>query len=214
MQPHSSMSNQCTLTSQVCGSIPQQPEHSTFTETTLIARFRGRTWGPSGANRTQVGPMLVPWTLLSGQVWCLDDVDLLSRIFRKHSKHDLEHEHIYMCNGHGLYAYNGYALFDISCQISITLFYLIRTKLFIHSFSIRLVSIDLRMVSANERTCHICNAFSHWLRRLHIWNIFSHWLRPFSHDLRLWIDSGPWCLLVNSYLFMYPFSIQTITIMI
>ena len=34
---------------------------------TLIARFMGPTWGPSGAGRTQVGPMLVPWTLLSGQ---------------------------------------------------------------------------------------------------------------------------------------------------
>ena len=32
-----------------------------------IARFTGgQTWGPSGANRTQVGPMLAPWTLLSG----------------------------------------------------------------------------------------------------------------------------------------------------
>ena len=30
-----------------------------------IARFMGLTWGPSGANRTQVGPMLAPWTLLS-----------------------------------------------------------------------------------------------------------------------------------------------------
>ena len=26
----------------------------------------GPTWGPSGTDRTQVGPMLVPWTLLSG----------------------------------------------------------------------------------------------------------------------------------------------------
>ena len=26
----------------------------------------GPTWGPSGAGRTQVGPMLAPWTLLSG----------------------------------------------------------------------------------------------------------------------------------------------------
>ena len=26
----------------------------------------GSTWGPSGANRTQVGLMLAPWTLLSG----------------------------------------------------------------------------------------------------------------------------------------------------
>ena len=32
---------------------------------TLIARFLGPTWGPSGADRTQVGPMLAPWTLLS-----------------------------------------------------------------------------------------------------------------------------------------------------
>ena len=26
----------------------------------LIARFMGQTWGPSGADRTQVGPMLAP----------------------------------------------------------------------------------------------------------------------------------------------------------
>ena len=34
---------------------------------TLIARFMGPIWGPSGADRTQVGPMLAPWTLLSGE---------------------------------------------------------------------------------------------------------------------------------------------------
>ena len=33
---------------------------------TLIARFMRPTWGPSGADRIQVGPMLAPWTLLSG----------------------------------------------------------------------------------------------------------------------------------------------------
>ena len=33
---------------------------------TLIARFMGLTWGPSGADRAQVGPMLAPWTLLFG----------------------------------------------------------------------------------------------------------------------------------------------------
>ena len=32
----------------------------------LIARFLGPTWDPFGAGRTQVGPMLTPWTLLSG----------------------------------------------------------------------------------------------------------------------------------------------------
>ena len=33
---------------------------------TPIARFMGLTWGPSGTNRTQVGPILATWTLLSG----------------------------------------------------------------------------------------------------------------------------------------------------
>ena len=37
----------------------------------LIAKFMGPTWGPSGADRTQVGPMFAPWTLLSG-CWCPD----------------------------------------------------------------------------------------------------------------------------------------------
>ena len=39
------------------------PEHP------LIARFVGPTWGPSGAGRTQVGPMLAPGTLLSGSLF-------------------------------------------------------------------------------------------------------------------------------------------------
>ena len=30
----------------------------------------GPTWGPYGADRTQVGPMLAPWTLLSGVFHC------------------------------------------------------------------------------------------------------------------------------------------------
>ena len=37
-----------------------------YVSPTLIARSMGPTWGPSGADRTQVGPMLAPWTLLSG----------------------------------------------------------------------------------------------------------------------------------------------------
>ena len=36
----------------------------------LIARLMGPTWGPSGADKTQVGPMLVPWTLLSEYTSC------------------------------------------------------------------------------------------------------------------------------------------------
>ena len=35
---------------------------------TLIARFMGPTWGPSGTDRTQVSPMFVTWTLWSGSM--------------------------------------------------------------------------------------------------------------------------------------------------
>ena len=38
-----------------------------FIMVTQIAKFMGPTWGPSGADRTQMGPMLAPWTLLSGE---------------------------------------------------------------------------------------------------------------------------------------------------
>ena len=31
-----------------------------------IAKFMGPTWGPPGSSRPQMGPMLAPWTLLSG----------------------------------------------------------------------------------------------------------------------------------------------------
>ena len=35
----------------------------------LIARFMGPTWGSLGADRTQVGPLLAPWTLISRTLW-------------------------------------------------------------------------------------------------------------------------------------------------
>ena len=41
-----------------------------------IARFMGPTWGLSGADRIQVGPILVPWTLLSASVPAYTQADL------------------------------------------------------------------------------------------------------------------------------------------
>ena len=44
--------------------------------TSQIPRFVGPTWGPPGSCRPQMGPMLAPWTLLSGipsmryVAWC------------------------------------------------------------------------------------------------------------------------------------------------
>ena len=47
----------------------------------LITRFVGPALGPSGANRTQVGPMLAPWTLLSGLLCLLLEFDVFSNTF-------------------------------------------------------------------------------------------------------------------------------------
>ena len=38
---------------------------------TLMTRSMVPTWGPSG---TQVGPMLAPWTLLSGKIYCRNSI--------------------------------------------------------------------------------------------------------------------------------------------
>ena len=45
----------------------------------LIASFTGPTWGPSGADRTQVGPMLAPWTLLFGIVFHFESMASFKR---------------------------------------------------------------------------------------------------------------------------------------
>ena len=39
---------------------------SKWSDITQIAKFMGPTWGPPGSCRPQVGLMLAPWTLLSG----------------------------------------------------------------------------------------------------------------------------------------------------
>ena len=55
------------MTTVVCVSTIHNVPDS-FPESVLsqMARFMGPTWCQFGADRTQVGPMLAPWTLLSG----------------------------------------------------------------------------------------------------------------------------------------------------
>ena len=40
-----------------------------------IAKFMGPTWGPPGSYRPLMGPMLAPWTLLSGNL-CIVQVEI------------------------------------------------------------------------------------------------------------------------------------------
>ena len=54
--------------------------HGSTARATLIARLMVPTCGPSRADRTQMGPMWAPWTLLSGEVWgffCFDCLPLV-----------------------------------------------------------------------------------------------------------------------------------------
>ena len=40
-----------------------------FSNTTQTEKFMGPTWGPPWSCRPQMGPMLAPWTLLSGKFY-------------------------------------------------------------------------------------------------------------------------------------------------
>ena len=50
-----------------------QQNLSRMSKTSRIARFIGPTWGPSGADRSQVGRRWAPWTLLSGMELLCED---------------------------------------------------------------------------------------------------------------------------------------------
>ena len=50
----------------------EQEYHVDYTILTQLARFMGPTWGPTGSYRPQMGPMLAPWTLLSGNGWLIN----------------------------------------------------------------------------------------------------------------------------------------------
>ena len=70
---HLSGSNILVVISTTNKTLTQAQKHNHYdgewatSKLTQIARFMGPTWGPSGANRTQVGPRLAPWFLLSGE---------------------------------------------------------------------------------------------------------------------------------------------------
>ena len=64
----------------------------------LIARSMGPTWGPPVADRTQVGPMLAPWTLISGMAWLMFMIIIIDSLYPIAFSHniiseDMVHSH-------------------------------------------------------------------------------------------------------------------------
>ena len=56
-----------TLSTLYCHILWTQSQQTfSYHEHTHIAMFMGPTWGPPGSCSPQMGPMLAPWTLLSG----------------------------------------------------------------------------------------------------------------------------------------------------
>ena len=85
------MSDQ-NLLNALCGFIMQQVRYTLLSEGMCVrsnpnSKVHGASMGPSGADRTQVGPMLAPWTLLSGNPCGLSmvvlPVAIRRRVFRK-----------------------------------------------------------------------------------------------------------------------------------
>ena len=52
-------------------------------KTAQIAKFMGPKWGPPGTWRPQIGPMLAPWTLLSGTIVVRQINDFCSFRFKR-----------------------------------------------------------------------------------------------------------------------------------
>ena len=90
--------------------------HLQLTVISQIARFMGPTWGPPGSCRPQMGPMLAPWTLLSG-------------IFLKH--HDMGYSssvHLYRRSDNS-------CLFKIICQIPQITFIFYRCNTYTYTYA-------------------------------------------------------------------------------
>ena len=70
----------------------------------LIAMFMGPIWGPSRADRTQVGPMLAPWTLLSGIVSQItnNSTVLFNSVFKLTSNKTSK---LYITGPHGIWGF-------------------------------------------------------------------------------------------------------------
>ena len=63
----------------------------------LTARFMGPTWGPSGADRIQVGPMLAPRTLLFGVFLFRRSVETQFHIGKRHWPFEAQTKWLIFC---------------------------------------------------------------------------------------------------------------------
>ena len=129
---------------------------------TLIARFMGSTWGPSGADRAQMGPMLAPWTLLSGKVIQLFHILPTKPLSKSHLQY--QDNSIILHSGH-------------TNSIKITFTMPFPSVIIDRWWNMGFLSsgLILGLCPANERRRYSVTSSSQW-ETLLLCNVVSHWL--------------------------------------
>ena len=138
-----------------------------------MARLMGPTWGPPGTCRPQMGPMLDPWTLLSGMVspgWLL--FLWIPHFFC-----------LWSCWQHGR--------LGIYISLLIVKMYLKKTNMYLYFiWFLRTEEVDLTKIISHGRSGPVL--YSAWLNkvlaneRCYICNVFSNWLKLCSAIHRAW----------------------------
>ena len=127
----------------------------------LIARFMGPTWGPSGTDRTQMGSMLAPWTLLS-EVWT---VELCSQSYQWYLQdHCAGTQAITYSNNpeeYGKYIYKSERSGN-KCNLS-------------GHFNINFLSYQYRKYQWGDETVQILSYFHNGNLILVIWHLYIRW---------------------------------------
>ena len=139
----------------------------------LIARFIGPTWGPSGADRTQVGPMLAPWTLLSG-------------LYIIH----------FMISKSEFIIWSMFHLYHFMPLLYVASGYILLISYYIYIYA----RADSRFAPSQWETALLCNDVSHWLGVGLESAMYAEYIPHFLiyYTLSLIARKGPWyCFLVN-----------------
>ena len=147
-----------------------------FPRPAQIAKFMGTTWDPPGPCRSQMGPMLVPWTLLSGWLTFVLNSCLNFPNWRQ----------ISICprswGGGYLHPMMPWFLVFRDCFFSdgvgLIAFRLLRKVILRHSwYYYTLCRVPIYLLRSHEQLSQLNE------RRHHISNLFSHWLEWSSRDL-------------------------------
>ena len=148
-----------------------------------IAKFMGPTWGPPGSCRPQMGPMLAPWTLLSGMastvLACINcmiayaTTAFFGGVMKLIDGFDVDSNH-----NEWYFAWN--FRFDSPCTFAI------------------LWNISVLILQKNSEHLHARCSDERWNLNLTLWGFISRPRQTLSaSDIQEMVVSGVWCCLLT-----------------